>query len=426
MTYAHLSPPLTLHPRDPAPRLVLVDDPGMLNGAGAPWGKRTKIALAVIACCVVLAGGGVGGTIYLRTIAATQIVDAGFEPAPDGLLEAVAQKRIDLLAAYRRLGVKVYSTPRSIEAAIASGSPAVLQQVIDDGARLENEPNAARLLALALRSNDVNLLDAVLKLRPLQPDAVAETYEALRRDGNSLLLVRLAREPLLRTYHDAGGNGFAQVAARASAPDVWNALASGPAIDLKAANGEGETALHVAAAANHPEVIRTILRAGLDPTQQNAHGQTPVSIAYSQRGDEALAIMASENEAAARFLGSNLEALFDKQLRATILALVARGTILDDPSQKGITPLAMAVSADDASIVAALLEKGAKVNAGSTFSNVTGVSPLMVAALRGNQDVVRALLARGADPAQEASNGVTAAALAVRNGHPELAEILHR
>ena len=74
----------------------------------------------------------------------------------------------------------------------------------------------------------------------------------------------------------------------------------------------------------------------------------------------------------------------------------------------------------DATIVRALVGRGADVNAVAA----TGVTPLHVAASRGNEELVRFLLASGAKPGVKLDDGKTPADLAVERGHPAVAALL--
>lgn len=426
MTDLLAAPPLALGRHDPAPRLIL--PVGSELGSSPPMrlGRRAKKALIVTACVMTLASTALGGVLYVRSTAQAELLAAGFEPDADGLLQALSKERVELLPTYRRLGIKAGTTPRAIEAAVLSGSSTVLAAVIEEGARVENEPNAARLAALAIQSKDLLLLDSVLKMAPLDAAAVAGVYSALRTTPNWPAFRRLAREPGLRSYKDNAGNGLVHLAASAPGADDWAAVASAPGLDVKAVNARGESALHVAATAGNADMVRAVLASGLDPLQANGRGQTAMALAYAEGADTALAVMAHGNKAAASVLAENMESLVDKGLRQTIVALATQGVSLNEPGSKGLTPLARAVSRDDLALVAALLENNANPNAASTVPGAGGVTPLMLASLRGSEPIVRALLARGALPALAASNGATALALATRNGHRNVMELLQR
>ncbi len=88
------------------------------------------------------------------------------------------------------------------------------------------------------------------------------------------------------------------------------------------------------------------------------------------------------------------------------------GTPLEDASLKGFAP-----------IVAALLDHGARVN---QINSGTGSTALYAAASFGKADVVRLLLERGANPSLCGSKQKTPYAVAVENGHSDIAtEILN-
>jgi ankyrin repeat protein len=75
-------------------------------------------------------------------------------------------------------------------------------------------------------------------------------------------------------------------------------------------------------------------------------------------------------------------------------------------------------------VVGFLLQRGARVNAdaerGGTYVN----TPLMMAAIQGHEHIVRALLHAGADADVRVYGGHTAAELAAKYNHKEVAQLL--
>lgn len=74
----------------------------------------------------------------------------------------------------------------------------------------------------------------------------------------------------------------------------------------------------------------------------------------------------------------------------------------------------------DAKSVAAMIQKGADVNA----ADADGRTPLMMAVAMNYADVARLLLDKGANINQTAPNGVTPLVAGVLNGHPEMVKLL--
>jgi ankyrin repeat protein len=136
--------------------------------------------------------------------------------------------------------------------------------------------------------------------------------------------------------------------------------------DVDAAQGDGMTALHWAAANGHAPVVAALLeaRARTDPaTRIGAY--TPLHLA-SRGGHSAI-----------------VRALADAG--ADVHAATSTG---------GATPLHFAAGAGSVEAIAAMLDRGAAIDA---REDVWGQTPLMFAAAYGRTGAVEALLARGAD-----------------------------
>jgi hypothetical protein len=153
--------------------------------------------------------------------------------------------------------------------------------------------------------------------------------------------------------------------------------------------------------------------------------------------------------------GNAMETALNEGRRADVIKALNAGLPADYASIDGETPLFEAVRVGDATLVEALLSRGANVNArahsGSTpllqavvyargeltrllldrgaavnAANEDGHTALIDAAMRGNLPLVQLLLARGADPKRSDSHGKTALAYAQEEGYPEIAGLLHQ
>ena len=109
---------------------------------------------------------------------------------------------------------------------------------------------------------------------------------------------------------------------------------------------------------------------------------------------------------------------------STVRRLLAAGADVHAAANNAmkVQPLHAAVAGRSVEAVAAILEKGADVNA----RQQVGYTPLMGAAASGREDLVNLLLERGADPALVSEDGKNAATIAREHGHGALAERLSR
>ena len=89
-------------------------------------------------------------------------------------------------------------------------------------------------------------------------------------------------------------------------------------------------------------------------------------------------------------------------------------------NETGLRPINSAAAASSLAVVAALIERGADVDA----AQHGGYTPLHSAAANGNDELVDMLLGAGADPGRLADSGEGAAELARQRGHPDLARRL--
>ena len=135
--------------------------------------------------------------------------------------------------------------------------------------------------------------------------------------------------------------------------------------DVNAAQGDGMTALHIAAERGDADLVGILLTAGA-----NARATTRLG-AYTPLHLASLAGHAK-----------------------VVAALIAAGAPADLPTSTGATPLLLAARSGSTETVTRLIENGANVNA---MEATHGQTALMVAAGLNRADVVKALLARGAD-----------------------------
>jgi ankyrin repeat protein len=136
-------------------------------------------------------------------------------------------------------------------------------------------------------------------------------------------------------------------------------------VDVNAAQGDGNTALHWAAYRDDLEMARVLLQAGADVKAKTRLGEmTPL-------------LMAATNGNA-----------------PMIDLLLKSGADPNTANGNGTTPLMLASAAGVTGAIQALLDKGANVNA---RENTNGQTAVMFAAARNRGEAIRLLAARGAD-----------------------------
>jgi ankyrin repeat protein len=138
--------------------------------------------------------------------------------------------------------------------------------------------------------------------------------------------------------------------------------------DVRAAHGDGMTALHWAADRGDAELAQMLVYAGANVGAVTRIGQyTPLHLA-SKAGNAAVvtALLTAGANAAAK------------------------------TSTTGVTPLHLAAASGNAAVVQALIDAGADVNA---KESEWGQTPLIFAASMNRVEAIKALLARGANPA---------------------------
>ena len=139
-----------------------------------------------------------------------------------------------------------------------------------------------------------------------------------------------------------------------------------------------------------------------------------------QRAALALAVTLALGEARAAETLPPLVAAAKNGNQAAALALIARGTGIDEPSADGTTALHWAVQSADRKLVGALLSAGADANAANRY----GMTPQHLAAINGDAETLRLLLAAGADPNATLPEGETVLLSAARTGSVEAIDVL--
>lgn len=183
--------------------------------------------------------------------------------------------------------------------------------------------------------------------------------------------------------HAGAYEDFFSAVARDDAETVSSLLQRG--FDPNSRDEKGQVALYLALREGSSKVVDTLLRhPQLQIDATNAAGETPLMIAA-------------------------LKGRIDSAQR-----LLERGAHVE---REGWTPLHYAASGPDATLVALLLDRGARIDSRSP----NGSTALMMAARYGSDASVQLLLARGANAALRNERAMTAADFARTAGRDKLA-----
>jgi ankyrin repeat protein len=283
------------------------------------------------------------------------------------------------------------------------------------------------------RAGNWNRVTAVLSARP-------ELIRARATNGNSLLSLACGMVPC---KDDVVTGPMAELPGQDRLAPVRYLLAAGA--DPNQPNDRGWTPLHDAGYRGDEELVSLLLEAGAGPeTEAHGAGGTPLAVALfwgncSAADRLAPAGVLPRNLRVAAGLGrlDLVDECFDARGHLTPAALAGRGFYRphsgfpawrpsDNPQEVLDEALVWAAKSDRTAAMAALLKRGARVDADPYRG-----TPLLWAAYRGRVDAAGWLLDHGADANQRATfggpghgDGVTALHLAAQNGELPVIDLL--
>lgn len=303
--------------------------------------------------------------------------------------------------------------------AIAEDDPAALAAALAHGANANAVFEYGETpLARAVETQDPALVDVLLKARAQtdRADTLGVTPLLLACErGNSAIVAALVAAGAPVDQSNADAVTPLAMCARFSDADALRALmARGAAVE--SVDVRGQTPLMWAASAGKQEAVSALLAAGAQVNRETPNGFTPLFFALaSGKAEVASALIAAgadvkhrgpENTSALQM------ALYQKNWVAAEELVRLGGGDVAELDREGRRPLHVAAAAGQGALVAALLERGAEVDALSGPSKITwvteanfGLPPppvqpttaLMAAAKAGQADVMWQLVRAGAN-----------------------------
>lgn len=188
-----------------------------------------------------------------------------------------------------------------------------------------------------------------------------------------------------------------------------------------------DTALTLACAGGHEELVELLLSRGADIEHRDKKGFTPLILAATAGHEKVVEILLTH--------GADIEAQSERTKDTplslacsggryeVVELLLTRGANKEHRNVSDYTPLSLAASGGYVNIIKLLLAHGAEIN--SRTGSKLGISPLMLAAMNGHTAAVKLLLDMGSDiNAQIETNRNTALTLACFQGRHEVVSLL--
>jgi ankyrin repeat protein len=210
--------------------------------------------------------------------------------------------------------------------------------------------------------------------------------------------------------------GFLKAAANGDTATITRYIERGGYVDAR--DGEGDTALHLAAENGHEDVIRQLVKAGLRIEEKNKKGYTPLgtAILYDQpRALKELLENGADPNAAQEFSFSPLSLAVSRHHNSCLkMLLEAKADIMTGAL------VSRAVENRNYDAAEVLVEAGAECDApGSSNYRATHH-----AAMNGADKLMKKLLEKGVDIDAQGYGGDTPLHLAINHGHANIVALL--
>lgn len=268
----------------------------------------------------------------------------------------------------------------------------------------------------------------VIKSATVRDPAVSPkaSFEDLCADvfnGNVQFLEEaLKADPQVANLKDNSGLSLMHVAAASNDVEVLSELIRAGG-DVHASGNSGLQPIHSAAAAGATNTLAFLMKCGADPNAKSDLGWRPLHYAVIAMKKDSIGFLAGKADMDAT-TGDGvtplmLAAIYDYEDEA--VALVEGGASLHVADREGLLPLHTFAATGSPEIVEYLVRKGIPVDVSCTAYEYT---PLQMAARSGNVGTAQKLLQLGANPNVKTQHGNTAADLAKKYGHADLAVFL--
>uniref|UniRef100_A0A2P2HYP9 Tankyrase-like n=2 Tax=Hirondellea gigas TaxID=1518452 RepID=A0A2P2HYP9_9CRUS len=269
-------------------------------------------------------------------------------------------------------------------------------------------------LYLSVESNDVAMVQLLLRLGASvnHADSIGETPLLLACSRGYMTLVEMLLQqarPNINARTLQGTTALHAAAAQGSRELVETLLSHGA--DVKLQDKNGRSALHIATTVGCADICRSLIEAGAHAAVLDSMNNTPLHYAVSRTGinieniqlliskcPQALCITNKFGETpliiAIRSGRSDIEYLLKAVLKLAMVIMpnLCHTMILGHRTDRGHTPLHLAVLEKQIACIRVLLAAGAEVDS----RNHLGQTPLASAARDGNYEIVALLVAAGA------------------------------
>lgn len=201
-----------------------------------------------------------------------------------------------------------------------------------------------------------------------------------------------------------------------------------PMIDVdQQTDSNSDTALTLAAAGGHDELVTLLLVKGSDIEHRDKKGCTPLILAATAGHASTVEILmehrADIEAQSDRTKDTALSLACSGGRQEVVELLIAKEANFEHRNVSDYTPLSLAASGGYVGIIKLLLNHGAEIN--SRTGSKLGISPLMLASMNGHTAAVKLLLDMGSDiNAQIETNRNTALTLACFQGRHEVVNLL--